>query len=355
MTYRHSPLAPEAPGHAEQISQWDGHTMGGRVPAFVGLAQATGGLFFENPPSVAEGLRQSGMDFTVELHDLQAVVPLSSVDSDGGELVVPQTFELARHKATVGHWDDGRIEAFGPVGTRYQPIQNTEAAELGQLLVDGGDASLLAIGTYGKPFGCHTYMAFDLGGFKIGGVDKHQTALTIVNHHDGSGGLNIQAAPVRVACTNQVAGIFGRRRKSRYVVRHTSSAKGKIAEIRNALGMVAEYVETYEREAEALLAHPMSTDDFVRWERELFGQPREDASDRERTMVEHRDEALTTIWRSETSDFGWHTGFAAAQAVIEYLDHESIVRGRDPERARMERVMAGTTEATKARAWASLL
>jgi phage/plasmid-like protein (TIGR03299 family) len=358
MTYRKSPLADVAPGAAEVVTQWDGQTMGGRVPAFIGLAQKTGGVFYEDPPDVQTGMQQAGMDFEVQLHELQAVVPELGLDQDGKEATVNRMLPLAKHRSTVGHWKDGsRLEAFGPVGSRYEPIQPSEQAELGQFLVDGGSASLKAIGTYGQPFGCHTYMAFDLGSFTIGGQDAHQTALTLVNHHDGSGGLVIQAAPVRVSCTNQVAGIFGRRQKSRYVVRHTTSAKAKISEIRAALGMVAEYVDTYQEESELLLAQALTTDEFVTWERELFegNRNRDEFSDRELTMAEHRDEALLGIWRSDTSEFGRGTGFAAAQSVIEYLDHESIVRGRDPERARMERILAGTTEATKAKAWASFL
>jgi hypothetical protein len=102
----------------------------------------------------------------------------------------------------------------------------------------------------------------------------------------------------------------------------------------------------------------MGTDDFVRWERELFGVPesQEGMTAQRRTLIVNRDEALLRIFRdSGTNDFGRGIRYAAAETVIEFLDHESIVRGSDPEAARWERIMSGQTEAAEARAWSSLV
>lgn len=358
-TYRTSPLAADAPQTAEVLDRWGGHTMGGRVPAFLGLAQRTGGIFYENPESVADGVRQAGLDFDVKLESLHTSVP-EPIIGDDGPTTIARTFDLPNHRATVAHYEDGRIVPFGPVGTKYRPIQNTVAAELGQALVDGGDGSLLAIGTYGEPVGARTYMAFDLGDFTVGGGDPHNLALTITNSHDGSSGLVSLVAPLRLACTNQTSGIFGKRNSARHVIRHTESATGRVAEMRVILGMTRNYVELYQAQSEDLLAHPMSTDDFVEWERDLFGAPDDlaNATKHTRTLTEKRDETLIRLYRdSATNEFGRGTAFAAAQSVIEYLDHESLTRGRgrDPEVGRWERIMAGQTENAKARTWSSLL
>jgi phage/plasmid-like protein (TIGR03299 family) len=356
--YRHSPLADEAPGVVETVTPWDGHTMGGRVPAFIGLAQRTGGVFLETvpdgqaTPTVAERLTQVGLDYEVTLEDIKVSVP--GMNADGEFEVREET--MPRHKATVGRYPDGRIVPFGPVGTRYTPIQNMTVANLGQTVVDGGDGSLVAIGAYGDPIGSHVYMAFDLGDFTVGGSDRHKLALTLDTAHDGSGGLTASADPTRVACTNACSGMFGRRQRGSYTIRHTESSQGRTQEIREALGLVWKYVEKYQDESETLLREGMTEREFLAFEHELFGVPAlVDATERQRTMIANRDETLLNIWRGDTSEFGRATRWAAAQSVYEFLDWNSIVRGRDPEFARWERTLSGETRDSKARTWNLLL
>jgi hypothetical protein len=53
--------------------------------------------------------------------------------------------------------------------------------------------------------------------------------LTIIAANDGTGGVTAQLAPVRLSCTNQTAGIFGRRHASRYTIRDTAGAKARVS------------------------------------------------------------------------------------------------------------------------------
>lgn len=346
--YRRSPLANEAPGEAEVITRWGGHTMGGRrIPAFLGLAQRTGGVFFENPPSVEDALKQTGLDFQVTLEPLQTTV----INDDG-----VSTLDLPRHFATVGRYSDGRTVPFGPVGNKYRPIQNETVAGLGQLVVDRGEGSLLAVGAYGDPIGSKVYMAFDLADFTVGGSDQHNLALNLITTHDGSGGLMAQAAPTRVPCTNQINGIFGKRHASRFTIRHTESAEGRAQEVREALGLAWKYVDRYQEESERLLAEVFTERDFLAFEHELFQVPEfENTTARQRTLIGNRDEILLDLWRGDTNEFGRGTRYAAAQSVYEYLDHLAIVRGSDPDAARWERILTGQTEGAKARVWQALV
>jgi hypothetical protein len=362
MSYRTSSeagLAQQATGTVETITQWDGHTMGGRVPAFMGLAQRTGGVYLEEadtPLSVPDAMRQVGLDFEVKLEKLQAVVTEPVVTADG-PTTQDRAIDMPRYRASTGHFRDGRVVPFGPVSPRYQPIQPVEIAELGDSVVREAGGRLQALGLFGDPVGSRLYMAFHLGQFQVAGKDAHDLSLTIIADQAGRGGVVAQLAPIRLQCTNQTSGIFGRRHASRYVLRHTAGAKGRAAEIQAKLQLTWDYVGHYQTEAEELLAQPMGTDDFVAWEHELFGVPQvtEGLTSNKQTMIANRDEALVRIFTGPTNEGTERTRYAAAQTVIEYLDHESIVRGRDPEASRWERLMAGQTEAAKARAWNSLL
>lgn len=365
MSYRNSTdagLAPTATGAVETITGWDGHTMGGgRVPAFVGLAERTGGVYLEEgsaPLDVVDAMRQVGLDFEVRLQRLATHVEDIVLDDDGSLRKIEREIDMPRYRASTGHFADGRIVPFGPVSSRYQPIQPVEIADLGNAVVSEAGGRLQALGLFGDPLGSKLYMAFHLGEFQVGGKDRHDLSLTVVADQSGRGGVVAQLAPIRLQCTNQTSGIFGRRHASRYVLRHTQGAKGRVDEVRSTLGLTRLYVEHYQAEAEQLLAQPMSTDDFLAWERELFGAPAAEsgATKNRVTMSANRDEALVSIFRGDTNAGVERTRYAAAQSVIEYLDFGGIVRGGgDPDAKRWERLMAGQTENQKAAAWNSLL
>lgn len=129
-------------------------------------------------------------------------------------------------------------------------------------------------------------------------------------------------------------GIFGRRNAARHTIRYTANANSRGAEVRAALDLTYRYVELYQEQSEELLAQPMGVDDFLKWEHELFGVPENgEQGKNSKTMTENRDRVLVDLFRtSETNEFGPSTRYAAAQSVIEYLDHEAIVRGAgDPD------------------------
>ena len=75
--------------------------MGGRVPAFMGLAQATGGVYLEEadkPLNVEQAMRDTGLDFDVKLEKIQAVVE-EPVVTDEGPTTVTRTLDMPRYRA----------------------------------------------------------------------------------------------------------------------------------------------------------------------------------------------------------------------------------------------------------------
>ena len=364
--YRNSPLAAEAPaaGTVETITRWDGHTMGGRVPAFMGLAQRTGGVYLENPPSVQDALRATGLDFEVRLETVEAVVTETSAAMVDGELVevpVEKRLAIPRYRATVAHYADGRDPvAITPwVSPRYTPVQNTDALQWGQNIVDGGAGSLVALGAYGDPVGSKTYAAFDLGDFTVGGKrggDEHKLYLTVTNSHDGSGGLTARVAPIRLMCTNETPIYFGKGSMNpRFTMKHTAGVGGRVAEAQAALAMAREYKDTLVDAMGSLLDVRMTENDFIAYTRQVFGVKGEptDWSRRAATVNQAREDVLTGILNSDTCDYGRGTAYGAFQAVAEYADHFSGVRGSDDEKVarRQERLMEGSQDALRQRAW----
>jgi phage/plasmid-like protein (TIGR03299 family) len=367
--YRANPLSGDYQnGVAETIPAHRGKTVGDnfasivggirtgqdRVPAFMGLAEATGGVYVENPTGgITSALQQVGLDFEVRKEPgLNVPIQLPTV-VDGEPTIETRTLTMPRWYATVAYPHDGGDPfPIAPVGEIYKPVQNTEALAFGDNIVDQG-GSLVALGAYGAPIGAKTYAAFQLAeGMTVGGEDVHDLYLTVTNAHDRTGGLTCLVAPIRLDCTNQTYAVFGKRGGNpRFTIRHTTNARGRVIEARTALSLAFAYTDIYTAEAEKLLAVPMPKDQFLIYSREVFRtKAEEDQTKMAQTLLARRDEQLLAILAAETCEFGRGTAYAGYQALIEYSDFYGPARG-NATFSRMVRIMEGQTERFKTRAW----
>ncbi len=345
-TYRTSPVTDtDLAAGPVHLSKWAGQTMGGTVPAFLGLAQRTGGTYFENPPTVAEGIKGTDLDFEVRLEKMQAVVMQDTIEGQ-----VPLAVDVPRFRASVGHYNDGRTPVVFSTwqSPRYTPIQTAEALSWGDALSDG---RLVALGAYGDPVGSKVYAAYDLGGFTVGGKDEHELFLTITTTHDGTGSTSARVVPIRFDCTNQTDFYFGKGAAAPVIkVRHTVNAKEAMVQAEAAVQASREYLGIYVSSMEKLLKVKQSENDFIEWTRELW-----DVKDTPKGAAQTREDTLVSILGSETCAFGRGRAYAGLQAVTEYLDHHAPVRGADPVAARQDRIILGRVDAPKQTALDSLL
>lgn len=332
----------------------------GRVPAFLGLAERTGGVYVENPPTVADALRETGLDFDVRHNPVSAsrMEEVAVPDEEHGlrmeERPTGELLTLPDLAATVAYpRDGGQPFALGVTSKRYAIVQNDEALSVGDALSEG---RLVALGAYGRPVGAKVYAAYELGeGMSIGGGDPYRNFITITTSHDGGGSLVALLAPIRLGCTNQTYATFGRKATPRYSMRHVGRPEAKVEEARRVLGLAQTYLDVFKEECEELLSRSMSTDAFVAYAERLWGVKRDEegkVTKRSQALADTRLEHLTTILASDTCEFGRGTAYAGYQAVVEYLDFFGVVRGGDdPQARRQERIMAGELDSAKDRAW----
>lgn len=333
----------------------------GRVPAFLALAERSGGVYLErhgeNPPTVQEAIKATGLDREVRLaplsfhHTAEAAV----VTEDGG--LAMETVETGESTRMPGRWvttvsyprDGGAPVAYAPCSPRYTVIQDERALEVGDALSEG---KLVALGAWDN--GAKTYGAWQLAeDLVIGGGDPYRNFVTIVNTHDGNGTYGL-LAPIRLGCTNQGNATFGRKATPRFTIRHVGEARFKLEEARRILGLSKAYLEVLKEESEELLAKPMSRDGFLVYAKEVWGvnRPEEDMSKRTLSLVNARAEQLLALLDSPTCEFGRGTAYAGYQAVTEYMDHFGTVRGgEDAATRRAVRIMAGELDNAKTRAF----
>lgn len=355
-SYRTSPLATEAPGTAETITRWAGQTMGGRVPAFMGLAQRTGGVYLEAQDGehlkATDALRQTDLDFEVRLERVQAVISQDGMNASGEPETVTSAYDIPDYRATVLHYNDGRppVPVTPWVSPNYQPVQNTEAMAVGDALTGG---QLVALGAYGRPVGAKVYAAYALEGITVGGGDPHGLFLTVTTAHDGMGGLSFRLAPVRFSCTNESPLYFGKSKKNSvgpvFTRRHTANVLRDAAlYAEQALELADTYRERYAIEAAKALEVKANENQAIVYWRQVFGVK---ADETPKPAQQTREDRLVELLNGETCAFGRGTAYAAFQAVTEYLDHEAPVRGADAVAARQRRIVEGLLDEPKQRAW----
>lgn len=269
-------------------------------------------------------------------------------------LDVPEQFATVRTNPVTG-----RPDVLGVVGRGYTPIQNEEHAALLDALVDESGAHFETAGSLRG--GRQVFLTMKLPTtMQIGGVDPVDLYLVACNSHDGTSAFRLLVSPIRVVCANTQA-IAIRRAQSSFSIRHTSGASGQIEQARQALGLTFKYAETFQAQADAMIAQAMTDRQF----RELIDavwhvddkantSAKAGPSKRSQTIAANRRAVLVDLWRSSpTAEAIRGTAWGAYQAITEYTDHFApIGEKRNPGAARAERaITSANVAAVKTRAF----
>lgn len=291
-----------------------------------------------------EALVAAGLDWVVEKHPIQTVVPTG----DG-----VSTIQVDGKFATVRNHKDSGLGVLGVVGNRYQVLQNSEAFAFCNNLVDEGGAVFEAAGSLHG--GRKVFMTMRLPQeMLIGGHDLINHYLLVTSTHDGTEPLIAAISGVRFQCTNAITATI-RNARSQFRIRHSASADGRIQEAREALKLSWKYEEEFETVANLLLDTKMSDSEFVAFMDKMFQVKNiEDPSKKSVTTNENLKRDLMGLWNAETQASIANTRWAAYNAVVEYADWFAPVRGNADAR-RAERLIDGKGQSIKTRTLKALI
>ncbi len=270
--------------------------------------------------------------------------PVLSDDGVFGALPVPDQFATVRTNPV-----SSSVDVLGVVGRGYTVIQNEEHADLLNRLVDEGAHFETAGSLRG---GRAVFLSMKLPStMQLGGIDPVDTYLIALNSHDGTSAFRLLVSPVRVVCANTQA-IAIRRAQASFSIRHTSGAKGNIAQARQALGLTFRYVEAFEAEAQKLIEQEMTAAQFQAIIGAIWTATPD--SKRSETITANRSETLSELFNTADTNANIRgTRWAGYQAITEYLDHFAPTADKaNPATARAERVaVGGNTAQVKTRAF----
>jgi phage/plasmid-like protein (TIGR03299 family) len=276
-----------------------------RAVPWHGLGRKVDGL-----QTAAEMLEAAGLDWEVVKTPLLTRLPNHAI------VDVPRSFAIVR----TSDWSP-----LGVVGASYVPVQNREAFDWTDALVDSGEAKYETAGSlFG---GRRVWASMEIPeGVEIEG-DKTRLFILVVNSHDGSLPVTALLTPVRVVCNNTLnLALSGARRSFR--IRHIGEINGKIAAAREALGITFSYRARFEAEAKLLAAKKVSLSQVEKVLKETFPLPPTVAADPEKAAAATWAQVMELYRTSPTVEQFYGSAWGVLQAVSEYLDHVVEYRGR---------------------------
>lgn len=222
-------------------------------------------------------------------------------------------FTAVPKRVSVTRETDGR--SLGIVSNGYKPVQNIEAFEFFDSLVDSGEAKYETAGSLSD--GRRIWMTAKIGDtFNIAGEDPHNMYLLLVNGHDGTKALQAVSTMVRVVCNNTMTlGLSSA--KTSWTLNHRKTLDGRVIEARDALALSFKYQEAFQAEVEKMLNIELSVD--------KFSQILADVLPEQKHAQDKKIDALTGLFADSPTikgTLGEGNAFGAFNAVTEYTSHK---------------------------------
>lgn len=286
-----------------------------------------------------EAQELSGLTYAVELHPAYAYV-----ERNGGKdaLLVPDKY------ATVKVDRDGGMTPISIVGSRYSIVQIEPAFQILDDIAGESGAHYRSAGFYNE--GANVFMAMGLPDcIEYDDNERIDLSLICQNSFDGSTSLRFWIGTLRLACTNALE-LSWRKASSFFSIRHTNSAVGRMQRARDVLGLTLKYKDALQEDIDRMLDKVYTDVMFENLVNKLVVLP-DDPSNIQKERAEASRTALHGLWTAPTQEDITGTAWGAYNAVVEWADWHSPVRGKDEATSRALRTFNGTTRRIKERAY----
>ncbi len=209
-----------------------------------------------------DAARLGGLDFTVKESPVEYGCVIRPVEAphDRRHITAPDHKVLYREYYGSPEYPL-RPLTLGVVGSKYQVVQPEAMTEFLEAIVEAADEPL-------KIETCGTLRNSKIGWFQAVmpdaiqiDDDPHVPYILIANSWDGATALRVLTGQTRVVCANTLAWAI-RGAQTSFAIRHTSNAKGRIQEAREALKMVALASGQFQADVEELLRTPFTDQKF---------------------------------------------------------------------------------------------
>lgn len=309
-----------------------------RLPAWHQLGHVS-----EVAMSIDDALIAADMNFEWDLHPVSTTV----MDLKGIEMLdIPNKYAVVR----TNKRDNSRT-AYGPVGNKYTIHSANEIFSFIDEL-QGGGAVLETVGSLGR--GEREFVVVKLPEtVMVGGKDRTNLYLTGTTAFDGTQSTEFDLTGVRIVCANTWAAAKSGS-KARAKVRHTTGLTiSNVDKARQVLDLSLSYAESMRQMGERLLGTTLRDEDAAQVISTLFPFPENVKAGMSMDLLtagekraitnsqEHRQKVFTLYKQSPTLEGIGDNAYGLFNAVTEYADWFSPVRGEDKVTARAEKILLG--------------
>jgi len=280
------------------------------------------GVKLNDPVTSEEAIKFAGLDYEVALHPIMT------------------DFRVIDGMMATARADNN--EVFGVVSNRYKIIQNRDAFSFFDNVVGEKRAIYHTAGALGK--GERIWMLAKLpNDLFVTKEDRVEKYLCLTNTHDGKSSLKMYFTPVRVVCQNTLT-LSLTDSMDGISIRHSGDIKSKVEEAQRVLGIAVEFYKEFGEKAERFRRYNMNLDDAETFFKFMvFGSKDEDVEDTQKMDKKLQLLNLFENGQGNKLEGVRHTAWAGYNAVTEFVDHHSTIRGvkNDPTN-RLKNIWFGT-------------
>lgn len=317
-----------------------------RTPGWHGL-----GTVVQEAVGIDEALRIANMEWQFALEPVYT----THLGMDGvTQLEVPNRKAVVRTRQS-----DNDVRALGVVGDRFVVHTPREMWSFIDTLVAGG-AEIETLGSLG--IGERAFITLRLpNSVMVGGKDHTELYLFISTAFDGSQATRTDLTGVRVVCANTWRA--GQQASKAHVsVRHTSALETRVDIAKQVLDITVDYQDFLTNLGDRLYGTSLRHEDAAQVISNLFPFPEQvdpkkvkyddlsSGAKRQVTRIQETRGKVFSMYTDSPVRAETGTAWGLYQAVTEWADWASPVRGDDHDLVRAERVLLGDTEVIKDRA-----
>ena len=221
---------------------------------------------------------------------------------------------------------DNRV--LGVVGPRWTPLQNRDAFEVFEPLVDYGDLKLHTAGSLREGERVWVLCQLNLDNSEIVKGDEVSKFALLSNGHDGKLAVHFGFTPIRVVCANTEAMARGCKSSNLIRVRHHQFVKENVEKLRDVMNLANQEFEATAEQYRFLASRQINAKDLAQYVKIIFGVEKksdEDIKTRTKNILQSV-ETLFTTGKGNDLPGVEGTYWAAYNAVTEYLNYD---RGRN--------------------------
>ena len=276
----------------------------------------------EDPIKADEAIVAAGLDWEVKLEEMNL--------SKDSSISIPSTYAIVRQT-------DNKI--LGVTGNKYQPIQNKEAFDFTDSLIENNSLRYHTAGSLRG--GKKIWLLGKAGSFEAVPGDIVEKYLFLFTSHDRSGSAKILFTNTRVVCMNTARIAFDNAKENEIVsIRHTGNIAEKKAKAQEILGLAYLNFSKHEEFVRTIVSKQINSIKLEELMKIIIPDPPEEyRTDRILLRRENKRKNIVELFESGvgqniTSVSG--TGWALYNAVTEYLNYKTPVRTANKSERRIE-------------------